>query len=157
VRREGCGSRRTLSHLTRTRLRAGLRVSHRWASVRASSTLGRYSSERRTGCAKERPSGSVRGAPGNWCPYRDRQSFGGIPLLLRNLQNCPAPRMATISLPFSDLAMGKTLGRHRGLDDCIFPEEKREWHSEVGAADVEDVAARSPRRDSTSKELCYQR
>jgi hypothetical protein len=24
--------------------------------------------------ANERPSGSVRGAPGNWCPYRDRQS-----------------------------------------------------------------------------------
>jgi hypothetical protein len=34
---------------------------------------GRYSSEIRTGCANERPSGSVRGAPGNWCPYRDRQ------------------------------------------------------------------------------------
>src|SRR5260370_39811890 len=34
--------------------------------------LGRYSSEIRTGCANERPSGSVRGAPGNWCPYRDR-------------------------------------------------------------------------------------
>jgi hypothetical protein len=32
-------------------------------------------SERRTGCANERPSGSVRGAPGNWCPYRDRQSM----------------------------------------------------------------------------------
>src|SRR5260370_17295471 len=35
--------------------------------------LGRYSSEIRTGCANERPSGSVRGAPGNWCPYRDQQ------------------------------------------------------------------------------------
>jgi len=35
--------------------------------------LGRYSSEIRTGCANERSSGSVRGAPGNWCPYRDRQ------------------------------------------------------------------------------------
>ena len=34
---------------------------------------GRYSSEIRTGCANERSSGSVRGAPGNWCPYRDRQ------------------------------------------------------------------------------------
>src|SRR4029077_4978059 len=34
---------------------------------------GRYSSAIRTGCANERPSGSVRGAPGNWCPYRDRQ------------------------------------------------------------------------------------
>jgi hypothetical protein len=33
VRREGCGSRRTLFHLTRTRLRAGLRVSYGWASV----------------------------------------------------------------------------------------------------------------------------
>ena len=35
--------------------------------------LGRYLSEIRTGCANERPSGSVRGAPGNWCPYRDRK------------------------------------------------------------------------------------
>jgi hypothetical protein len=35
--------------------------------------LIRYSSEIRTGCANERPSGSVRGAPGNWCPYRDQQ------------------------------------------------------------------------------------
>ena len=35
--------------------------------------IGRYSSARRTGCAKERSSGSVRGAPGNRCSYRDRQ------------------------------------------------------------------------------------
>src|ERR1019366_4022279 len=33
--------------------------------------LGRYLSEIRTGCANKRPSGSVRGASGNWCPYRD--------------------------------------------------------------------------------------
>ena len=33
--------------------------------------LGRYLSKRRTGCANERPSGSVRGASGNRCPYRD--------------------------------------------------------------------------------------
>jgi hypothetical protein len=39
--------------------------------VRTSGMLGRSSSEIRTGCANERPSGSVRGAPGNWCPYRD--------------------------------------------------------------------------------------
>jgi hypothetical protein len=37
--------------------------------------LGRYSSEITTGCANERPSGSVRGALGNWCPYRDQQQF----------------------------------------------------------------------------------
>jgi hypothetical protein len=36
----------------------------------------RYSSEIRTGCANERPSGSVRGQPGNWCPYRDQQLLG---------------------------------------------------------------------------------
>ena len=70
VRREGCGSRRTLFHLTRTRLRAGLHVSHGWASVRPTDRAGRNSSEIRTGCANERPSGSVRGAPGNWCPDR---------------------------------------------------------------------------------------
>jgi hypothetical protein len=74
VRREGCGSRRTLFHLTRTRLRAGLRVSHEWASVRPTDTAGRYSSEIRTGCANQRPSGSVRGALGNECPYRDQQA-----------------------------------------------------------------------------------
>jgi hypothetical protein len=73
VRREGCGSRRTLFHLTRTRLRAGLRVSHVWASVRLTAMAGRYSSEIRTGCANQRPSGSVRGAASNGCPYRDRQ------------------------------------------------------------------------------------
>jgi len=41
--------------------------------------LGRYSSEIRTGCANERSSGSVRGAPGNWCPYRDQHlSIEGV-------------------------------------------------------------------------------
>ena len=38
-------------------------------------TLRRHSSEIRTGCAKERPSGTVRGATSNGCPYRDRQLF----------------------------------------------------------------------------------
>ena len=71
VRREGCGSRRTLFHLTRTRLRAGLRVSHGWASVRPTDMAGRYSSKIRTGCANQRPSGSVRGAASDGCPYRD--------------------------------------------------------------------------------------
>ena len=46
---------------------------HGWAGVRTSRMLGRDSSEIRTGCANERTSGSVRGAPGNWCPYRDQQ------------------------------------------------------------------------------------
>jgi hypothetical protein len=49
------------------------RVSHGWASVRTSHKLGRSSSARRTGCAKERPSGSVRGAISDGCPYRDQQ------------------------------------------------------------------------------------
>jgi hypothetical protein len=71
VRREGCGSRRTLIHLARTRHRAGLRVVHGWASVRPTAMAGRYSSEKRTGCANQRPSGSVRGAASNGCPYRD--------------------------------------------------------------------------------------
>jgi hypothetical protein len=39
-------------------------VSHGWASVRTNCMLGRYSSEIRTGCANELPSGSVRGALG---------------------------------------------------------------------------------------------
>jgi hypothetical protein len=36
-------------------------VSQGLTGVRTSGSLGRYSSEIRTGCAKERPSGSVRG------------------------------------------------------------------------------------------------
>src|SRR5260370_25034348 len=36
-------------------------------------SLRRHSSEIRTGCANKRPSGSVRGATSNGCPYRDRQ------------------------------------------------------------------------------------
>src|SRR5215472_17130573 len=34
-------------------------------------SLRRESSEIRTGCAKERPSGSVRGVSREWYPYRD--------------------------------------------------------------------------------------
>src|SRR5215472_18380619 len=65
----------TLSFDTYPTQRGTARVP-RWASVRTSDKLDRYSSERRTGCANERPSGSVRGALGNRCPYRDRQSLG---------------------------------------------------------------------------------
>src|SRR5580693_5239103 len=36
-------------------------------------SLRRYSSEIRTGCANQRPSGSVRGATRNGCPYRAQQ------------------------------------------------------------------------------------
>ena len=43
--------------------------------------LGRYSSEIRTGCANERPSGSVRGAISNGCPYRDL-TIGPFPVLV---------------------------------------------------------------------------
>jgi hypothetical protein len=50
-------------------------VSQGLTGVRTSGSLGRYSSEIRTGCAKERPSGSVRGAPGDWCPYRDQRQL----------------------------------------------------------------------------------
>src|SRR5262249_7382779 len=71
MRREGCGSRRTLSHSTRTRHRAGLRVSHGWASVRPSPMLGRYSSAIRAACANQRSCGSVRGAISDGRPYRD--------------------------------------------------------------------------------------
>ena len=46
-------------------------MSHGWASVRTSSTLGRYSSAIRAACANERPCGSARGAVSNDCPYRD--------------------------------------------------------------------------------------
>src|SRR5215468_647214 len=71
MRREGRGSRRTLSHSTRTRHRAGLRVSHEWARARTSPMLGRYSSAIRAACATERSCGSVRGAISDGRPYRD--------------------------------------------------------------------------------------
>ena len=48
-------------------------VSHGWASVRTSSTLGRYSSAIRAACAKERSCGSARGAISDGRPHRDRQ------------------------------------------------------------------------------------
>src|SRR5262245_49373944 len=67
----------TLSFDTYPTQRGTARVP-RWASVRTSDKLDRYSSERRTGCANERPSGSVRGALGNRCPYRDHQPRGNI-------------------------------------------------------------------------------
>src|SRR5882672_10068156 len=38
-------------------------------------SLRRQSSEIRTGCANKRPSGSVRGATSDGCPYRDRQTW----------------------------------------------------------------------------------
>jgi hypothetical protein len=41
--------------------------------------LGCYSSEIRTGCANERPSGSVRGAISNGCPYRDLTTRCSVP------------------------------------------------------------------------------
>src|SRR5215472_8340155 len=50
---------------------SGKGVSHGWASVRTSVTLGRYSSAIRAACAKERSCGSVRGAISNGRPYRD--------------------------------------------------------------------------------------
>ena len=70
-------------------------VSQGLSGVRTSGSLGRYSSEIRTGCANERPSGSVRGAPGDWCPYRDRQPrqvpvFRGADLHRANLARGPA-------------------------------------------------------------------
>ena len=46
-------------------------VSHGWASVRTSSTLGRYPSAIRAACANKRSCGSARGAISDDRPYRD--------------------------------------------------------------------------------------
>src|SRR5882672_2975662 len=43
-------------------------------------SLCRQSSAIRTGCANKRPSGSVRGATSNGCPYRDRQTSTSSPV-----------------------------------------------------------------------------
>jgi hypothetical protein len=57
------------------------------------SSLRRQSSAIRTGCANERPSGSVRGATSNGCPYRD-------------------PTTLATSLPGSQLALSPDFGTH---------------------------------------------
>src|SRR5713101_7805509 len=41
-------------------------------------SLRRQSSTIRTGCANERPSGSARGVPREWYPYRDHQASDGF-------------------------------------------------------------------------------
>jgi hypothetical protein len=64
--------------------------------------IGRYSSARRTGCAKERSSGSVRGAPGNRCPYRDRQ------LRTEASHKCGGP----IPLTSSHVSLSEWPGKH---------------------------------------------
>jgi hypothetical protein len=46
-------------------------VSHGWARVRTSPTLGRHSSAIRAACANERSCGSARGAISDGRPYRD--------------------------------------------------------------------------------------
>src|SRR6266481_6320093 len=51
-------------------------------------SLRRQSSTIRTGCANERPSGSARGVPREWYPYRDPTRFScmkflGVPWGLR--------------------------------------------------------------------------
>src|ERR1035438_7082700 len=53
--------------------RSGCTLASRTASTPSLScrSLRRQSSAIRTGCANERPSGSVRGAISNGCPYRD--------------------------------------------------------------------------------------
>jgi signal transduction histidine kinase len=74
---EGIGQNVTLLVIEIEQLKAdsldGAEMARRRADKRFA-LPGRYSSEIRTGCANERPSGSVRGAPGNWCPYRDQQA-----------------------------------------------------------------------------------
>ena len=45
---------------------------HRTCSILSRRSLRRHPSAIRTGCANERPSGSVRGATSDGCPYRDR-------------------------------------------------------------------------------------
>src|SRR5438045_2782898 len=48
-----------------------MRVSHGWGSVRPTAMAGRHSSEIRTGCANQRPSGSEEGVVSNHGPYSD--------------------------------------------------------------------------------------
>src|SRR5207247_3586235 len=54
------------------------RALHPYPADRFAGSLRRQSSEIRTGCANERPSGSGRGVPGNWYPYRDPVTLTGM-------------------------------------------------------------------------------
>src|SRR5580692_3413062 len=54
-------------------------------------SLRRHSSEIRTGCANQRPSGSVRGATRNGCPYRARKLTGSI------FSSCCGPALSFIT------------------------------------------------------------
>ncbi len=83
-------------HSTRTRPRAGQCVSHGWAGVRTSSTLGRYSSAIRAACANERSCGSARGAISNGRPYRD--------LIFRLLTDGPDATRTESSRNLSEMA-----------------------------------------------------
>ncbi len=88
ARREGCGSRRTLSigHVPDTEW--GFCVSHRWRVCGHAVTLGRYSSAIRAACANERSCGSVRGAISDGRPYRD---------LIDRLECCSDPTSSHFS------------------------------------------------------------
>jgi len=66
---------RILSHSTRTRHRAGLSLSHGWASVQTSVRLAAIASEIRTDALMSARPG-LWGAPGNWCPYCDHNHCG---------------------------------------------------------------------------------
>jgi len=83
-------------------------VSQGLSGVRTSGSLGRYSSEIRTGCANERPSGSVRGAPGDWCPYRDRQ-----PSVLCGLVSPEQARTILVQASAFALKLGEDIGHIR--------------------------------------------
>ena len=73
MRREGCGSRRTLFHLDTYPTQSGAARVPRVGECADERYAGRYSSEIRTGCANQRSSGSVGGQPAMAVPTRDRQ------------------------------------------------------------------------------------
>jgi hypothetical protein len=81
--------------------------------------LGRYLSEIRTGCANERPSGSVRGATSNGCPYRDLKIPPPLgPLSRRVLGKTGALGKGRVSDPWS---LANAVRKNQPYNSLPFP------------------------------------
>ena len=120
-------------------------------------------SETRTGCANERPSGSVRGVPGNWHPYRDRhlrETFCYIVPIMRGIHR---EQLATILLFLLILCCQASQGQATngsqqkrlqiedvvkkfmvsnqlpGISVAVVENGNYEWSSGYGMADLESL------------------
>src|SRR5450631_753405 len=91
----------------------------RGASVRTSSTLGRYSSAIRAACANERSCGSARGAISNGRPYRD--------LIFRLLTDAPDATRTESSRNLSEMAWFRQFTSLLGIVKLQRQNRGRKW------------------------------